>query len=76
MSATKWGRDEAEHLVQMIRQFYGVPVEDAARAYVAARLAAEAAEPRDWSAAAAEVDRTWHELVEAAMPPDPETGAQ
>lgn len=48
----------------------------AARAYVAARLRNEAAEPCDWTACAAEVDRTWHELVEAAMPPDPETGAK
>lgn len=38
----------------------------AARAYVAARLANDAAEPRDWSARAAEVDRTWHALVEAS----------
>jgi hypothetical protein len=39
-------------------------IEDAARAYVAARLRNESAEPCDWSARAAEVDRTWHELLD------------
>jgi hypothetical protein len=39
--------------------------EHAARAYVAARIANDDAEPRDWTARAAELDRTWHELLEA-----------
>lgn len=45
----------------------GLPsLEDAARAYIAARLANDAAEPSDWTARAAEVDRTWHELLTAS----------
>jgi len=49
----------------------GPSLEDAARAYVHARLRNEAAEPRDWTHTAAELERTWHELLEAsglAMP--------
>lgn len=40
-------------------------LEDAARAYVAARLKNDAAEPRDWSHCAAELERTWRDLVAA-----------
>lgn len=42
------------------------PLEDAARAYVAARLRNQNAEPRDWTAMAAEVDRTWYALLVAS----------
>ena len=48
------------------RDPYVLRVTDAAVAYVAARLANDGAEPRDWMARLAEVDRTWHALVEAS----------
>lgn len=42
------------------------PLEEAAKNYVAARIANDAAEPRDWSHNAALVDMTWHELLMAS----------
>lgn len=78
MSATgKWGKAEAEGLVRMLQGAPSYPnkspLEQAAIDYVAARLAAIDAAPCDWSAGAAEVDRTYYELLKATgLSPEPE----